>query len=165
MALSGHQLLPHLKTLQERYLKPHENDEECFRSTYFDLELLPYAMGATWHALSEFARIQREVVERVGPERPKDAVFYGLPAEQRDLLSYMFDNFLDAARRSQNAVTHYLSKGLRLSLPASMNDLVKRLRDGSKAFPAGPRFELLKYWDMFGNRLKDYRDLSSIMRW
>jgi hypothetical protein len=49
MASSGHALLPHLKVLQQHFLEPltlKDNDER-FRSTYFDLELLPYAMGAT----------------------------------------------------------------------------------------------------------------------
>ncbi len=160
MAFSGHQLLPYLRTLQDRYLKPLENDEERFRSAYFDLELLPYSMGATWYALSEFARLQREVIAEIGSERPKDAVFYGLPVAQRDILSFMFDNFLDSARRSQNAVIHYLSRGLKISLPGSMNVLVRRLKDETKPFPPGPRSRLLNYWDMFGKRLKDYRDLS-----
>jgi hypothetical protein len=49
MASSGYALLPHLKVLQQHFLEPltlKDNDER-FRSTYFDLELLPYAMGAT----------------------------------------------------------------------------------------------------------------------
>jgi hypothetical protein len=160
MAFSGHQLLPHLNVVQHWYLSPISEDNERFRSSYFDLELLPYALGGTWHALSEFAGIQRELVERTPPEQLEGLALFGLAADERDRLSYMFDNFLDAARRSQNAVIHYLSRGLKLSLPASMNDLIKRLRDEQFEFPPGPRKVLLEYWDRFGGRLKDYRDLS-----
>jgi hypothetical protein len=160
MAYSGHALLPHLNVLQEHFLKPLTDNDERFCSTYFDLELLPYAMGATRYALSEFARLQREIVAEFSAERLEGLAFFGLSPDQRDLLSYMLDNFLDSARRAQDAVIHYLSRGLKVSLPSSMHALVQKLRNGSIVLPERPQQEILKYWDAHGQRLKDYRDLS-----
>src|SRR5918995_4800600 len=111
MTFSGHQLLPHLNALQYQLLRELEKDDERFRSTYFDLELLMYALGAAWYALSEFAGNQRALLAQFPPERLRGLSFFGLEPEERDHLSYMFDSFLDAARRVQNAVIRYLSPG------------------------------------------------------
>ena len=160
MAYSGHTLLPHLKVLQHQLLSGLEEDDEKFRSTYFDLELLPYALGCTWHALSELARIQNAIISKYPPERITGVVFYGLPNEDRDLLSYMVDNFLDASRRAQNSVLHYLSRSLSISLPSSMSDLVKKMEAGKIKLPELPHAETLTYWSKYGRQLKDYRDLA-----
>jgi hypothetical protein len=160
MAFSGHRLLPHLNVLQRQFLRGLDDDEERFRSTYFDLELLPYALGAAWHALSEFVRIQREILADFPPERLKGLAFVGLAPQRRDLLSHPFDNFIDATRRAQNAVIHYLSRGLRKSMPASMHKLVHAMQKEKITLPQLPQREILKYWEKHGQRLKEYRDLA-----
>lgn len=160
MNFSGHILLPHLKLLQHQFLASTEEDDEKYRSAYFDLELLPYALGGTWYALAELARIQNEIISKYPPERLEGLVFFGLPNEDRDLLSYMVDNFLDAARRAQNSVIHYLSRGLRMSLPSSMSTLIKQMEAGRIQLPALPHEQMLVYWANNGRLIKDYRDLA-----
>lgn len=161
MAFSGHQLIPHLAILQSQFLSPlEEGPDERFRSAYFDLELLPYSLGAACHSLYELARMHRDrVAHNTAPTIRETAVVVLTPHE-RDQLSFMADTFLDAVRRSQDAAIHYLSRSFSLSLPSSMSDLVKKLRKGQLPVPAVLRQEILKYWDTHGQRLKDYRDLS-----
>src|SRR5262245_44460337 len=160
MPFTGHKLLPHLGALQIQLLRGLEEDDDRFRSTYYDLELLPYAVGAAWHGLSEFARIERQILLDFPPDRLKGLLFFGSTPGQRDLLSYMFDNFLDAARRAQNAVIHYLSRGLQISLPSSMHDLVTGMNARRITIPDQPQQMILRYWEKRGKRLKDYRDLA-----
>ena len=160
MSFSGYQLLPHLQALRTQLLEPLQDDHERHRSTYFDLELLPYSLGACWHALTESARIQGELIADFTPEDLAGLAFHVIKPEKRDALSFMVDAFFDAARRAQNAVIHYLSRGLRQSLPSSMNKLVKRLEGGHLQLPEGPKEEILKYWEKHGRPLKAYRDLG-----
>ena len=84
--------------------------------------------GAAWYALPEFAGIQHEMIAKFPTAQLEGLAFFGHSPDQRDLLSYMLGNFLDGARRAQDAVIHSLNRGLRISLPASMADLVKQLR-------------------------------------
>ena len=160
MTYSGHQLLPHLKVLQHQYLSGLSDDDEKFRSAYFDLELLPYSLGGTWHALSELARIQNDLIAKYPREQLQGAAFLGLATDERDLLSFMVDNFLDASSRAQNSVIHYLSRGLSRSLPSSFSDLVKKMESGRVKLPRLPHDETLNYWAQFGRQLRDYRDLA-----
>jgi len=78
----------------------------------------------------------------------------------RDQLSYRIDSFLEAARRTQNAVIPYLSKALSISLPASLADLVKRIEKEKVLLPENIAKDILGYWTNQGRKLKDYRDLS-----
>lgn len=92
-------------------------------------------MGATWHAVSAFARIQREILAKYPHDSVEDKLFLARGAQERDLLSYMFDNFLDAARRAHNAGIRSLRRGLHQPLPDSMHKLVQDLRNGKRSFP------------------------------
>lgn len=160
MGFSGYELLPHLQALRTQLLEPYREDDERFRSAYFDLELLPYSLASCWQAVSETARLYRETVDGVDSAELHGVVFQGLKPETRDQLSFPVDHFFGAARRAQNAVIHYLGRGLRLSLPSSMNKLVRRLEAGRITIPAAPQRELLKYWKTHGVQLKHYRDLA-----
>jgi hypothetical protein len=160
MNFSGHTLIPHLNVLQNHFLGPLRNDDERFRRTYFDLEMLPYALGAAWYSLYELARVQTELVRSIPISELESTTILGLGSEPRDRMSYTIDGFLDAARRAQNGVMHYLSRGLKLSLPNSMTDLVGRIKKGKSMLPDPPSRQILEYWHQHGQRLKDYRDLA-----
>ena len=62
---SGHLLIPHLSTLENRFIDPLKKDDARFRSAFFDLEMLPYALGGAWHAWHELARAQQEIVAAI----------------------------------------------------------------------------------------------------
>ena len=157
---SGHFLIPHLNVLQKHFLDPLRDQDDRFRATYFDLELLPYTIGAAWFALAELARVQHEASTEVKDSAFADADVIGLTSAVRDRLTFAVDGFLDAARRAQNAVIAYLGRGLKISLPRSMSELIKKLRAGKLRLPSPVKTQLLKYWDSHGQRLKNYRDLA-----
>lgn len=154
---SGHTLIPHLQNL---FLHQKALNEDQFRTLFYDLELLPYTLGLCWHAVIELARIQDEFSKAFADEAFKDATIHGLGDEARDRMTYAIDAFLDAARRSQNAVIYYIRRHLGKQLPLSMNKLVKGIRAGSIQLPEGLQAGILKYWDEHGLRLKQYRDLA-----
>ena len=156
---SGHDLIPHLNVLQHDYLHREELDHYAYRTAFYDLELLPYVLGAAGKAVSDLAAAQNRLAEehhgRLAPNH-----IQGLGDDVRDELTYSVDGFLDAARRAQNAVIPYLRRGLRMSLPASMNKLMKALRAGRLEFPEKLGTNLDRYWTNHGERLKAYRDIS-----
>src|SRR5947209_11031311 len=106
---SGHLLIPHLSTLENRFIDPLKKDDARFRSAFFDLEMLPYALGGAWHAWHELARAQQEIVAAIPLGNFEGNTIQGLGRAERDKMSCMVDSFLDAGRRAQNAVIHYLS--------------------------------------------------------
>ena len=75
-------------------------------------------------------------------------------------MSFMVDSFLDAGRRAQNAVIHYLSRGMKTSLPMSMTDLVNGLKKGKLKVPNPPCQGIIEYWEQHGQQLTYYRDLA-----
>ncbi len=157
---SGHLLIPHLSALENRFTTPLQNDDARFRSTFFDLEMLPYALGGAWYAWYELARIQHEIVAAIPVEQFDGNTILGLGRAERDAMSYAVDAFFDAMRRSQNAVIHYLSRGLKTTLPNSMTDLVEGLKKGKFKVPNPPRQGIIDYWNQHGQQLKHYRDLA-----
>src|SRR5437667_3248798 len=134
---SGHTLIPHLNVLENLYLHAKPLKDDQFRTLFYDLELLPYTLGLCWYAVTELARMQDELSKAFSDEAFKESTIHGLGDEARDRMTYAIDAFLDAARRSQNAVIHYLRRWLGKQLPLSMNKLVKAMRAGSIQLPEG----------------------------
>src|SRR6266550_2894726 len=157
---SGHTLIPHLNVLQNLYLHEKPLNEDQFRTLFYDLELLPYTLGLCWYAVTELARTQDELSKGFSEEEFKESDIHGLGNEARDRMTYAIDAFLDAARRSQNAVIYYLRRDLGMQLPLSMNKLVKGIKARSIQLPEGLQAGILRYWDEHGLRLKQYRDLA-----
>ncbi len=157
---SGHTLIPHLNVLQNFYLHEKPLNEDQFRTLYYDLELLPYTLGLCWYSVTDLAKTQHELSLAFSDEAFKESTIHGLGDEARDRMTYAIDAFLDAARRSQNAVIYYIRRELGKQLPLSMNKLVKGIRAGSIQLPDGLQAGILKYWDEHGLRLKQYRDLA-----
>lgn len=150
--------LPNLGTLRHQLME--SVPEEQFRSAYFTLELLPYSMGATYQAVLDFVAAERDLITRTTANDAEGNVVHAIGPGGRDLLSYRIDAFLDAARRTQNAVVPYMSKALSISLPNSLADVIKRLDSNKLTLPDKIAADVRGYWSHQGKRLKDYRDLS-----
>lgn len=150
------QFLPNLPTL--RYQLESAAAQEEFASTHLQLALLPYCLGATYRALVDFVEAEAELVRAHPPKDPRAIIAVG--AGGRDKLGYRIDTFLESARRTQNALIPYIGKALRVSLPASLDDVVKRLEKQPDLLTPALREETIAYWSNHGGVLKDYRDLS-----
>ncbi|HVF60185.1 MAG TPA: hypothetical protein VNJ70_10285 [Thermoanaerobaculia bacterium] len=72
----------------------------------------------------------------------------------------MIDTFLEAARRTQNALVPYISRGLSIGLKSSLGDVMKDVAQGKVVLHPVLDDLLRGYWGSYGSRLKDYRDLS-----
>lgn len=152
-------LIPHLPILR-RQLTP-SLDNDAFRNVHFQLELLPYCLSATSSALESLvSEIQTMASDSLSSKPPESHTIVFPKPEVTYRLSYHVDHFLDAARRVQNAWIPYLRRRFRLSLPDSLSDLMKGLRSRDYGLPEEIRHELTAYWERYGKRLKDYRDLA-----
>jgi hypothetical protein len=108
----------------------------------------------------EFVRIQSELGEsyRLAPNKAIDQ-------NGTEPLSFMIDMFLNHALRASYAVCAYLDRRYRNDLKGhsldfkSMNRFVGRLRHLPHLLPL-EREPILNFWDLYSNRLKEYRDLA-----
>ena len=60
---SGHDLISHLNVLQHDYLHREELDHDAYRTAFYDLDLLPYVLGAAGKAVSDLAAAQNRLAE------------------------------------------------------------------------------------------------------
>jgi hypothetical protein len=130
--------------------------------THLKLELLPYAVSEMWHAFTSFICATHSIAAKLDEEIPLLPECYFLPDLNRDLLAYSIDAFMNAGRRTQNAVLPYLSSALRQSLPASLSDVFTKqgqtdLRKYPVLEPFAPMLE--SYWQAYGQSLRAYRVL------
>jgi hypothetical protein len=154
-------LIPDLLILRHRLTVRLDVDVDAFRDAYYQLELLPHCLSAASLALENLiSELQITVSDSLSSRPPESQAIILPKPEVTHRLSYHVDHFLDAARRTQNAWIPYLSRSFRLSLPHSLNDLMKRLKSRDLGLPEGIRRELTAYWECHGKRLKDYRDLA-----
>jgi hypothetical protein len=158
-SVSGHELLPHLAAVREHLLSSQQLAPAKRKASFFDLEQLPYTIGAAVTAVLSLATTRYRIVQDYGQE-VSPSVSFGLPDIERDAMGFAVDSFLEAARRSQNAVIPYLRAAHGVGLPMSMADVVSDARAGRSPLPTQVQAALLKYWEDHGRRLKDYRDLS-----
>ena len=162
MALpSVYSLIPHLPVLRHQLTRSLDFGGDAFRNAHFQLELLPYCLGAASAALETLiSEIQTIVSDNLSSEPPETQATILPKPEVTARLSYQVDHFLDAARRTQNAWIPYLSRRFSLSLPISLSALMNRLESRDLGLPEEIRRALTEYWKRHGKRLKDYRDLS-----
>lgn len=151
-------LLPNLGLLRFQLESAIPKDQ--FREAYFYLELLPYSLGATYQAFIDYVQAERDLLTSTLANNEDKNIIHAIGAAGRDKLSYRIDTFLEAARRTQNAVIPYISKALLVSLPSSLNDLIKRVENKKVKLPSKLALDLVGYWNNQGRKLKDYRDLS-----
>jgi hypothetical protein len=165
--ISGGALVPQVPRLRYQFtadllqrLDELAKNFDRLRHVTAGLELLPYCLGAASLAMFDLARNQITIVAaKAASENP--GTTSELAEAQRNLLAYRLDCFLDAARRSQNAIIPYLRRaGPQLNLPKSLADIVKSLTNGTLALPEPFRSDTLDYWKKYGATLKSYRDLG-----
>jgi len=136
----AHHLIPHLPVLHYQITRGFDFGGDNYKNAHFQLELLPYCLGAASSALETLvSEIQTLVSDNVS-SRPPEGETITLPKpEYTDRLSYQVDQFLDVARRAQNAWTTYLRLGLRLQRHGAQ--LPKSLHDVMKGFDRGDRLQ------------------------
>jgi len=155
----GYSLIPFVLPLRHQLMEGLAADEDKLRTAWFELEVLPYSLAAAQAAFRSFVDLQRAIAGRAVSEGLSPETILVLGPGDRDAMSFAVDNFLDAARRTQNAIVPYLSKALRISLPMSLADVIKRIDANSITVPDPIKRELVEYWSRSGLRLKSYRDL------
>ncbi len=152
-------LVPHLPNLkieiQSRFIGPR------YQPTKRELEQLPYSLEASYNAvrtlIADANRIADEYRKWGKKVKPRSIIIPGRPCEE---LAFMIDNFLDAARRTQNALRPYLSKSLGISIPKSMKRLIDKIENKSIKIPKEIEVHLVAYWKNHGLILKQYRDAA-----
>lgn len=161
-----HHLIPHLPVLYRQITEDFDFGLDDYKNAHFQLELLPYCLGAASTALEILVSEIQTLLSKNLSSTPPGGEFTILPKpEDTNLLSYQVDHFLDVARRAQNAWISYLRLGLRLQhhgeqLPKSLNDVMKGLDTRDYGLPEEIQRKLRKYWEGHGKRLKNYRDLA-----
>lgn len=151
----------HLPTLRSRIHQA--TGVEAIQGTEGVLEQLPHTLAAAAHAALTLVHAEKAAIESVRASRTwdgKSVSTFQLENAEYDPAAFAVDNFLDAARRTQNAVWPYLSKVLRRSIPQSLADLLKRINAHPDFLPQRITQLLCDYWTSSGQRLKDYRDLA-----
>ena len=147
------QLLPHLPLLINQLSGRPDSERRLIIAR--QLEKLPHALSAAWYAFSQFIAAQNALVPQGRRHVPFRPLVWTLDPQEHDQMSFFLDSFLDAARRTQNAVIPYLAQALSLSLPKSLSDLVKKLEAGKTCLPEEVKSLLIGYWVTNGRRLKD----------
>jgi hypothetical protein len=162
--IPGDHLLPQVARLRGQLcisLLDQLDAQDALRKALLQLEFLPYALGATCFAVLELARTQSAAVAAIAAhEAPNSETALSEP--ERSQLCYQLDGFLDAARRTQNALIPYLRHATDrgATLPKSMPDLVKSLGAGRVVLPPALTSLIVDYWNSHGRTLKAYRDLA-----
>jgi hypothetical protein len=151
------QLLPHLSVLIYKLMADCQKDDKKYTAKQWDLQQLPYSLRATYDAYLRFAEGCRKLAASLDSNSNRLIL---TPAHTYEI-SFAIDSFLEAGRRTQNALISYLGKALKLSFPSSFHEFQKKLRaDKYEEFPQVMREFLLNYWDSHGKKLKDYRDIA-----
>ncbi len=82
-----------------------------------------------------------------------------LPLEYSDPLSFATDSYLFFLRRVMDAAISYLGRcPNRISLPSSMNTLMKGVKTGKYKLDVQIKTILEEYWGNVGAKIKGYRD-------
>ncbi len=154
--------IPHLAILQSRIRQSYE-EQPTSQAVELAIEQLPYALDAAASALVQIAEAEGAAAESVtkrATEKVGRLCIYQLENFEYRPIAFAVDTYLDSARRAQNAMSPYLSKVLRVSIPESLSNLVARLRNSRISLPQRVHDLVESYWFQSGERLKLYRDLS-----
>ena len=147
----AHHLIPHLPVLHRQITNNFDFGGGDYRNAHFQLELLPYCLGAASSAQESLVSEIQTLISDTLSSRPPAGETIILPKpEYTDRLSYQVDRFLDVARRAQNAWVLYLRLGLRLQrygeqLPKSLYGIMKGLDTQDYGLPEEIQCKLRKY--------------------
>lgn len=131
-----HHLIPHLPVLHRQITRDFDFGGDDYRSVHFQLELLPYCLGAASLTLETLiSEIQILASDNLPYSSPKHETIISPKPEDTERLRYQVDHFLDVTRRAQNAWITYLRLGLRLQrygeqLPKSLHSVMTGLDKG-----------------------------------
>ncbi len=150
-------LIPHLAEVRLRIGEDLRVDPAKSRLDELYLEQLPYCLGAAHQSIERLLIASANLLSE-GELQP-GSVHVPAP-DSRDILGFAVDSFLEASTRTQNALTWYISKGLRVSAPSSFSKLVKRIEGGKITVSSFLREQIVEYWHRSGARLRAYRNLS-----
>lgn len=149
-------------TLSSRIRGASGDSPETQRLQEFSLEQLQYCVYAAADAVLDLANKlvhSTDNVPTANGASPGRGIML-VPELVRNMMSFAVDHYFDAARRALNAANVYLSKTLRISVPASFSDLIKQVHKGSLQLPERIQSLTTLYWEAHGNKIKAYRDLS-----
>lgn len=155
--------IPHLITLASRIRQASGDDSETQLLQEFYLEQLQYTIYSSANAVINLARTIGEAknyLPPIGSDGKKNVGTIILPEPIKNQLGFTIDHYFDASRRSLNAVNIYLSKTLRISVPSSFSDLIKKMNAGTIHLPERIFALTINYWNSDGKLIKAYRDLA-----
>jgi hypothetical protein len=95
--IPGETLLPHVDRLRFQLCPDPVNNFQEFRRAAIQLEYLPYSLGAASYAVFALTRSHRDVVG-IKAQAGQPGSINELNEEERNLLGYHVDSFLDAGR-------------------------------------------------------------------
>lgn len=128
-----------------------------------ELEQLPYNLMAARKSILRLdellAAIAFEPVDVPNMPSGVTPISVILPHEQLPA-AWTVDQFLDSGRRAQNALTRYVARAFKVSVPLSLNDYMSRPGRYVESVPAPVHGLLQEYWTSHGVTLKRYRDLA-----
>lgn len=153
-----HELIPNLATLDRLIMENVSTD--AYSSIQRETEQLPYYLRGACFSINELERFRIETIDAwknipsVGPDTQ-----YILSPENFDPLSFSVDSYLFFIRRVMDSLISYLNRcPENLSLPSSMNDLIKKMIAGKVSLDSVIHESLTEYWNTCGEKVKGYRD-------
>lgn len=139
-------------------------DANDHRVLELELEQLPYNLMSARRSLIRLEELIQKIVEEPPESIPNvpDGLHQFAIILQQDFLSiaWTVDQFLDSSRRAQNALTRFVARAYRVSIPLSMNEYVGRAERYRSKVPGAVSALLRNYWAHDGLILKQYRDLA-----
>jgi len=153
-------LIPKLSQVKAGLGEDFNPEYTDFTAVELFLEQLPYDLNAAHKAISDLKGYANEIAEYPDTKKLNPGEILGLSQDDRDIAAIYIDNYLGAARKSQNSLLHYISKAMHISVPSSLSDLMKKTNKEGNTLPDDISAVLSDYWRISGKQLKAYRDLS-----
>lgn len=155
--------IPRLDLIESRIRQAERQAENSREVTEAALEQPRHALLSMAFALVSLVIAYEEAVCRIRARvesKPRTVHMLGLNEDEHRPLAFALDGYLSAARRAQNTVWVYLSKILRVSVPRSLADIIKRIESSQSNLPESLQRLIRCYWESSGLRVKQYRDLA-----
>ncbi len=153
-----HDLIPNLGVLDRLLME--NSPPNTYSSVQRETEQLPYYLRGACFSINELETYRIKAAKAlaqlpgVGPDTQ-----YILPQEHFDPLSYALDSYLFFLRRTFDSLIPYLSRcPARISLPSSMNSLVKGVHTDKYHLDSQLEILIIDFWNALGKKVKGYRD-------
>lgn len=136
-----------------------DDEHRKFQGLQRDVLRPPYVLAAAYRALDELIQRHNALSAHLSSSIPADGIQM-LEDDRTNELAILVDWYLEAARRSQDALVPIVGRTIRQSVPHSFRDLMKQISAKRSKVPAFVSDILLEYWQHGGEALRDYRDKS-----